>query len=52
MEKIISEDDYQSHYDMGMSYKEMELFEGTGIAKQEGMTPSGGGDVYKQYVGA
>lgn len=32
--------------------KEMELFEGTGIAKQEGMTPSGGGDVYKQYVGA
>lgn len=32
--------------------KQMELFEGTGIARQEGMTPSGGGDVYKQYVGA
>lgn len=27
VEKIIDEKDYQSHYDMGMSYKEMELYE-------------------------
>lgn len=31
---------------------EMEMFEGTGIKKQEGMTPSGSGDVYKQYLDA
>ena len=30
--------------------REMELFETTGITPQEGQTPSGGGDVYKQYV--
>jgi len=30
--------------------KEMELFETTGIAPQDGQTPSGGGDVYKQYL--
>ncbi len=30
--------------------QEMELFESTGIAPQEGQTPSGSGDVYKQYV--
>ncbi|MFH1277437.1 MAG: tetratricopeptide repeat protein [Candidatus Eisenbacteria bacterium] len=27
VEKIIGEKDYQSHYDMGMSYKEMDLYE-------------------------
>lgn len=30
--------------------REMELFETTGIRRQEGQTPSGGGEVYKQYV--
>ena len=30
--------------------REMELFEHTGITPQQGKTPSGGGDVYKQYV--
>lgn len=30
--------------------KEMELFETTGIARQEGATPSGGGDAYKQFI--
>lgn len=31
--------------------REMELFESTGIARQDGKTPSGGGEFYKQYLG-
>jgi len=30
--------------------KEMELFETTGIAPQDGRTPSGDGDAYKRYI--
>ena len=34
------------------SRKEMELFETTGIKRQDGQTPSGDGDAYKQFVQA